>query len=191
VPDFVVLGFKHILTGYDHLLFIVALVLAAATFWDLVKVVTAFTLAHTMTLGLSALNVLRLPSSVVEPMIAGSIVLVALTNVFWPERSRGWPRLATAFFFGLFHGLGFAGGLLSATEGSAGFAILLAIAAFSLGVELGHQLIVVPVFLGLKLARRRTAADEASREVFARLAARSGSLLITAAGTFYLIAALR
>jgi hydrogenase/urease accessory protein HupE len=188
--DFLAMGFKHILTGYDHLLFIIALVLAATTFWDLVKVVTAFTLAHMVTLTLSVLNLVRLPSSVVEPMIAGSIVLVALTNVFWPKRSRGWLRLATAFFFGLFHGLGFAGGLLSAIDGSAGLQIFIAVAAFSFGVELGHQLVVLPVFFGLKLARA-TRGDDRNRERFALAALRGGSLLVSMAGTFYLIAALK
>src|SRR5262249_39515295 len=67
-------GITHILSGYDHLLFIAALALAAVTFWDLIKVVSAFTLAHTVTLALSALNIVRLPSHVVEPMIAASIV---------------------------------------------------------------------------------------------------------------------
>ncbi|MGH8549937.1 MAG: HupE/UreJ family protein, partial [Methylococcales bacterium] len=146
-------GVTHILEGYDHLLFITALVLATLTLWDLIKVVTVFTLAHTVTLTLSVLDIIRLSSEVVEPMIAGSIVFVAITNILWPQRSRGWIRLSTAFFFGLFHGLGFAGGLLDAMEGMPGIAIGVAIVAFSLGVELGHQLVVLPVFAGLKLMR--------------------------------------
>ena len=83
-------GIEHILTGYDHLLFITALVLAAGSFWDLVKVVTAFTLAHTITLTLSVLNIVTLRSAIVEPMIAASIICVAVQNIFWPERSSGW-----------------------------------------------------------------------------------------------------
>jgi len=188
--DFLGLGFKHILGGYDHLLFLIALVLATATVWDLVKVVSAFTLAHTITLTLSVLNFVRLPSNFVEPMIAGSIVIVALTNVFYPKRSRGRVRLVTAFLFGLFHGLGFAGGLLSVTQGTAALAVFMAIAAFSLGVELGHQMIVLPLFCGLRLVRS-ACADDAGRERFAAVALRAGSLLISVAGGFYLIAALR
>ena len=92
-------GIHHILTGYDHLLFICALVLAAATFWELIQVVTAFTIAHTLTLTLATLNVLHLPAAVVEPLISASIVFVALQNLFWPRRARGWSRLAAAFFF--------------------------------------------------------------------------------------------
>ena len=107
-------GMHHILTGYDHLLFISALVLAASTFWDLIKVVTAFTIAHTITLSLAVFNVVSLPQWVVEPLISASIVFVALQNVFWPSRAKDRSRLGAAFFFRLFHGLGFAGGLLEA-----------------------------------------------------------------------------
>ncbi len=183
-------GVTHILTGYDHLLFITALVLATLTLWDLIKVVTVFTLAHTITLTLSVLGIIHLSSAVVEPMIAASIVFVAITNIIWPQRSRGWIRLATAFFFGLFHGLGFAGGLLDAMEGMSGIAIVVAIVAFSIGVELGHQIVVLPVFAGLKLARSlRT--DEASRNQLSLSMMRIGSLLISVAGTAYLVAALK
>ncbi len=183
-------GVMHIMTGYDHLLFMAALVLATASLWDLVKVVSAFTLAHTLTLTLSVVDVVRLPSHVVEPMIAASIVVVAVQNIAWPERSRGFGRLAIAFGFGLFHGLGFAGGLLEAMADLPGIAIGLAIAAFSLGVEIGHQAVVLPVFAGLKLARRfdteRVSADRISRWVL-----RGGSGVVGAAGVFYLMAALR
>jgi hypothetical protein len=96
-------GVMHILTGYDHLLFVAALVLGALTIGDLLKVVTAFTIAHTLTLTLSVLDLIRLPSRIVEPIIAASIVVVALQNVFWPERSRGWSRLVVAFCFGQFN----------------------------------------------------------------------------------------
>ncbi|MDB5291672.1 MAG: hypothetical protein JWL69_2913 [Phycisphaerales bacterium] len=183
-------GVHHILTGYDHLLFISALVLAATTLWDLVKVVTAFTLAHTLTLTLAALNLVHLSERVVEPLIAGSIVFVAMQNVFWPRRSRGWGRLATAFFFGLFHGLGFAGGLLDAMQAMQGGTILLAIAAFSVGVEAGHQMVVLPLFAALKLARS-TRPDPIARERLSMAAQRIGSAAISLAGLFYLFVALR
>jgi HupE / UreJ protein len=130
-------GIRHILGGYDHLLFVAGLVLAVVSIFDLLKVVTAFTIAHTLTLTLAVLDIVRVSHRIVEPMIAGSIVLVALQNLLWPTRARGWTRLGVAFGFGLFHGLGFAGGLLSAMEGMAGVAIVTAIAAFSFGVEIG------------------------------------------------------
>jgi hydrogenase/urease accessory protein HupE len=180
-------GIMHILSGYDHLLFIAALAVAVATLWDLVKVITAFTLAHSITLTLSVLNIVRLPENIVEPMIAASIVFVALQNVIVPKRSRGAGRLCVAFFFGLFHGLGFAGGLLAAMEGMAGFAVGLAIAAFSLGVEIGHQAVVLPIFFALKAMRHREAPNAAA--VPARVL-RYGSAGICAGGLFYLIVAL-
>lgn len=185
--DYVRHGILHILTGYDHLLFISALVLAVVTLWDLVKVISAFTLAHSITLTLSVLDIVRLPERVVEPMIAASIVFVALQNIFWPARSRGAARLGVAFFFGLFHGLGFAGGLLDAMEGMAGLAIGLSIFAFSLGVEIGHQVVVLPVFGVLKVLRSRSdASAHWAEHVF-----RYGSAAISLAGLFYLAAALR
>jgi hypothetical protein len=183
-------GIHHILSGYDHLLFVAGLVLAVASLWDLVKVVTAFTLAHTLTLTLAVLDVVRLSSRIVEPMIAASIVFVALQNLLSPSRSRDWSRLAIAFGFGLFHGLGFAGGLLSAMAGMQGVAIATAIAAFSLGVELGHQLVALPLFGVLKLTRvycsRATDPERIPRWV-----TRMGSSAICAAGLVYLVAALR
>jgi hydrogenase/urease accessory protein HupE len=180
-------GIMHILSGYDHLLFITALVLAVATLWDLVKVITAFTFAHSITLTLSVLNVVRLSENIVEPMIAASIVFVALQNVIVPERSRGAGRLCVAFFFGLFHGLGFAGGLLSAMEGMAGLAVGLAIAAFSAGVEIGHQVVVLPVFVVLRLLSRANAETSGP----GRLVRRYGSAVISLVGMIYLLAALQ
>ena len=147
-------GVFHILTGYDHMLFMAALVLAVTSLGDLVKVVTAFTVAHTITLSLAVLRLVNLPAHIVEPMIAASIVVVALQNIFWPRQTHGWSRLAIAFGFGLFHGLGFAGGLLDAMSELPAVAIALAITAFSIGVELGHQAVVIPIYSGLALARR-------------------------------------
>jgi hydrogenase/urease accessory protein HupE len=184
--DYIRHGVMHILSGYDHLLFIAALALAVATLWDLVGVISAFTLAHSITLTLSVLNIVRLPENIVEPMIAASIVFVALQNVIVPEKSRGAGRLLVAFFFGLFHGLGFAGGLLSAMEGMAGFAVGLAILAFSVGVEIGHQMIVLPIFGALKITRR--AAPQAAQ--MPGRVRRYGSAGIFLAGMFYLVAAL-
>jgi hydrogenase/urease accessory protein HupE len=184
--DYVAHGIHHILTGYDHLLFISALVLAAVSVWDLVKVVSAFTLAHTITLTLAALRLVHVSSSIVEPMIAASIVFVAAQNVLWPKQSRGWLRLAVAFGFGLFHGLGFAGGLLDAMQEMSGLTVVLAILAFSLGVELGHQMIVLPLFGALKLARR-TRREVSDRDRVSLLALRYGSAVICCAGMYYLV----
>jgi hypothetical protein len=182
-------GVHHILSGYDHLLFVGALVLAATSLWDLLKVVTAFTLAHTITLALAALRLVSLPDGIVEPMIAGSIVVVAAQNVLWPKQAKGWTRLAAAFGFGLFHGLGFAGGLLDAMQAMSGTTILLSIAAFSVGVEIGHQIVVIPLFAALKLARR-TRPEPEQRDRLSLVAQRYGSAVICLAGMYYLVAAM-
>ncbi len=182
-------GVHHILTGYDHLLFISALVLAAVSLWDLIKVVTAFTLAHSLTLTLAALNLVHVSSRVVEPLISASIVCVALQNIFWPERSRGWSRLAVAFFFGLFHGLGSAGGLLDVMHQMQTGTVLLALLGFSLGVEAGHQAVLLPLFASLKAARR-TQAEAAGRIWLATMLRRLGSAGIATAGVYYLCVAL-
>jgi len=183
-------GIMHILGGYDHLLFIASLVLAAVSLGDLVKVVTAFTVAHTLTLTAAVLDWFRLPSAIVEPMIAASIVFVALENIFAPQRSRGWVRLAVAFGFGLFHGLGFAGGLLTVMEGMSRASVLLAIAMFSLGVELGHQAISLPLFFGLR-GVRRAAARHPDPEYIPRRAVLVASAAISLAGLVYFGAALQ
>lgn len=180
-------GIAHIITGYDHLLFVGALVLAVTGWKGLAKVIAVFTLAHTLTLALAVLNIIRLPSNIVEPMIAASIVAVAVQNIFWPERSHGRTRLVLAFGFGLFHGLGFAGGLLDAMSGMALGSVALAIIAFSIGVEIGHQVVVLPAFYGLILLRRA----DAGIPRFSKWTQRYGSAIISLFGLAYFYAALR
>lgn len=177
-------GVHHILTGYDHLLFVSLLVLAATTLWDLVKVVTAFTLAHSITLTLAALDLAHLTGRVVEPVIAGSIVFVALQNLFWPGSSRGRGRLAAAFCFGLFHGMGFAGGLLDVMQGLPRESILLAILGFSVGVEAGHQVVLLPLF-GVLTAPRQLRRDVAERNRLSMELRQIGSAVILIAGIYY------
>jgi hypothetical protein len=187
---FLLHGIRHILGGYDHLLFIAGLVLAVVSFWDLVKVVTAFTLAHTITLTLAVLDVVRLSNQIVEPMIAASIVFVACQNLLAPTHARGPLRLLIAFGFGLFHGLGFAGGLLSAMEGMPAVTVTTAIIAFSLGVEAGHQFVALPLFAAMRLARRKVGSSSGERESLHLWISRLGSGAIGVAGTVYLVAAL-
>ena len=123
-------------------------------------------------------------------MIAASIIFVALQNVLRPEQTHGWTRLAVAFFFGLFHGLGFAGGLLEAMQGMSPNALLLAIVGFSAGVEVGHQIVVLPTFGALKFGRgwRRSSPEREKRVL---VLARCGSGAISLAGMVYLGAALQ
>lgn len=174
------LGVWHILLGWDHLLFVTALTLAAGRLIDLIKVIGAFTLAHTLTLILSVLNVVRLSPSIVEPLIALSIVFVAIENVFRPGAASGIRRLTVAFGFGLFHGLGFAGGLLETLSELSGVHLGTAIASFSAGVEVGHLIVVIPLLLFLQIVQKHWTAR--SRP----LAQRWGSACISLAGCYYL-----
>ncbi len=182
-------GIRHILTGADHLLFIGVLVLGATSFWELVKVVTAFTLAHSMTLTLAALDLVHLPGTVVEPVIAASIVFVAVQNLGWPASSGGRGRLAVAFLFGLFHGMGFAGGLLEIMRDLPREMIVLALLGFCVGVEAGHQLVLLPLFGCLEAIRRvsHTATDRVALVMRLR---RVGSAGVLIAGIYYVFVAL-
>ena len=178
-------GVIHILTGYDHLLFLAALVIATAGFWEMVKVIVAFTIAHSITLTLCAFGIFRLPSSIVEPAISISIIFVAMENFLWPQRAHSWLRLGTAFGFGLIHGLGFAGGLLDAMQGLPDIGIWLALIGFSLGAEIGNQLVALPLYGGLMWVRKNYSQ---SRQM---LLIRYGSLIITIGGLYYLCVAIR
>lgn len=150
------LGVEHILAGWDHLLFVIALVLLVRRGWAVVKGVTAFTVAHSLTLVGTTLGLVGLPGRPVEAIIALSIVFLALELL----RRREAPSLTTrypwaiAFAFGLFHGFGFAGALreIGLPEGEVPAALL----AFNLGVE-GGQLLVVAAVLALLTAVRRLA----------------------------------
>jgi hypothetical protein len=151
-------GVWHIWIGFDHVLFLVSLllpsVLAAPRFapalWDVVKVVTAFTVAHSITLALAALAVVSLPSRLVESAIAASVVLAALNNLRPVVLSGRW---LVAFGFGLVHGFGFASVL--ADLGLPQDSLLVALVGFNLGVECG-QLALVALFLPLAYALRHT-----------------------------------
>ena len=143
---YLTLGIEHILTGIDHLLFVLALLLLTTGTWRLVKTVTAFTVAHSITLGLATLGIVHVPSRPVEAVIALSIVFVAAEIV---QARRGRAGLAAqmpwivAFIFGLLHGFGFAGALseVGLPEGHIPVALLF----FNLGVEAGQLLFVAAV----------------------------------------------
>jgi len=152
--DYFIYGLQHIAGGWDHILFVVALVLAVPRFWPVVALVTAFTVAHTITLTLAVLRLVSAPSAIVEPIIAVSIVTAAALNLFRTDNPPMAPRLFVAFGFGLFHGLGFASGLIAAMEGFRALALAAAIAGFSVGVEAGHQLVVIPLVLMLWTLKR-------------------------------------
>ena len=139
-------GVEHIFLGWDHIAFLVAVLLWAQRPWTLVKIVTAFTLAHSITLTLATLDLVEVSPSLVEPAIAATIVIVALENFLSREVERRWRW---TFALGLVHGFGFAGALEEI--GLPQDALPLALGAFNLGVELG-QLAIVAIVLPLLLA---------------------------------------
>jgi hydrogenase/urease accessory protein HupE len=145
--SFLKLGLEHILTGYDHLLFLFGLLLACRRFSTAVRIITCFTLAHSLTLALAALDVVSLPGRVVEPLIAASIVFVGVENIV--RRDEPAWRWALTFVLGLVHGFGFAGALKQAGLGSGdASALLVPLFSFNLGVELG-QVTVAAILLPL------------------------------------------
>ncbi len=153
--QFFVLGIEHILTGYDHLLFLFALLLVCASFRAAALVITCFTVAHSLTLGLATFDLVRLPASVVEPTIALTIVYVGLENIFRRDRLRG--RWLLTGIFGLVHGLGFASVLRELGIGGAGGGVLVPLVSFNFGVETGQLAIAALVLPVLLSARRRPA----------------------------------
>ncbi len=178
-------GSLHLVTGYDHLLFLLSLVLTAGglaaregmrvALRDVSWLVTAFTIGHSVTLIAAALGVVVLPSRLVESVIAGSIVVVALLNVWRPKQRRSMPWLA--FGFGLVHGFGFSGVL--AELGLPAQARVLSLVAFNVGIELAQL-----VFVGALLY---PLAWTAKLEGYERWIVRGGSIVIAILASFWLI----
>jgi hydrogenase/urease accessory protein HupE len=180
--DFLVWGIRHIFAGYDHIAFLLGLLLATALLRDVVKIVTSFTVAHSVTLLLSALQVVRLPSRLTEALIAASIVYVAGENIVG-RRSRLQYRWLVAFGFGLVHGLGFASDLRERMA-EAGH-VVLPVLSFNVGVELG-QLAIVAMALPL-LRLLRNANDAVRGDVDGTRYLRLASLPILGLGVFWLV----
>jgi hydrogenase/urease accessory protein HupE len=141
--DFFVLGVEHILTGYDHLLFLFALLIVTHRFWSAFGIITFFTIAHSITLALAGMNLVTIPSTIVEPLIAASIVYVGAENLI---RKEPKGRKYLTFAFGLIHGFGFAAVLQEMNITSIETGILVPLFSFNLGVETG-QLIVTSISL--------------------------------------------
>lgn len=188
--SFISHGAHHIWTGYDHMLFLTTLLLSAVvwrsankwrpvesftgTVWATAKVVTAFTLAHSITLSAAALGIVQLPARVVESVIAASVAIAAVNNLFPIVSRRIW---IAAFIFGLMHGFGFASvltdlGLPPARK-------LVALFSFNVGVELG-QLTVVAGLLPILFLLRRTGA-------YTRVALPAGSMVIAVIGFLWFL----
>ncbi|HXI82677.1 MAG TPA: HupE/UreJ family protein [Verrucomicrobiae bacterium] len=147
---FLLLGVEHILTGYDHLLFLFGLLLIGGSFRTAAKIITSFTVAHSITLALATFNIVSLPSAIVEPMIAASIVYVGIENIWHHNLDKRW---LLTFGFGLVHGLGFATVLRDLGIGLHGTHAVIPLLSFNLGVELGQisiAAIVLPMIWSLR-----------------------------------------
>lgn len=141
---YIVSGFEHIIPkGLDHILFVLGLFFYALRAGPLLAQVTAFTLAHTVTLALASLGVVSVPAGIVEPLIAASIVYVAVENIFGGR--IGWLRVAVVFGFGLLHGLGFASVLGDVGLQDSRFVV--GLIGFNIGVELGQLAVIAVAFV--------------------------------------------
>lgn len=175
---FLRLGIMHIWTGYDHLLFLFGLLLVCRRLRSIVGIISCFTIAHSITLALSTLRIVSIPSSIVEPLIAASILFVGFENL----RLRGAEprgRWALTFAFGLIHGFGFASALRELGVGSDGRGIAVPLLTFNLGVEIGQvtiALIVLPILWRLRRSER-----------FVRRGVPVLSVLVALAGLYWLL----
>jgi hypothetical protein len=170
------LGIEHILTGVDHLLFVLALVLGGGGIGSLFAVVTAFTVAHSITLSLAALNIVSPPARLIEPAIALSIVYVGADNIL--AKGGRDVRVWIAFTFGFIHGFGFANVLreMELPARALGWSLF----SFNFGVEIGQLLVVVLVASALAVLRQRS-------EWAGRHLAFAGSIVVMAAGAFWFV----
>ncbi|MGA8653012.1 MAG: HupE/UreJ family protein [Xanthobacteraceae bacterium] len=178
---YLVTGIEHIFLGYDHIAFLVAIVLWARRLLPVIKVVTAFTIAHSITLSLAALQIVVIPSAIVEPAIAASIIFVAVENFFSRNVDGRWR---VTFAFGLIHGFGFAGALQEL--GLPANAVVPALAAFNIGVEIGQVAIVSIVVPALIVLDRLFAADR-TKPVRAAALVYTLSAVITVLGSYWLV----
>lgn len=175
--SFFLFGVEHILTGYDHLLFLAALLLTCTRFKEAAVIITCFTVAHSFTLALAALDVVRLPGEIVEPVIALSIVYVAIENLFGTPVL--WRRAGITCLFGLMHGLGFASALRDIGLGTIPGGVLWPLVKFNLGVEAGQLAVTAVLFPGLLLARRS--------ERLAKWVPLVGSILVALIGGYWFV----
>jgi hydrogenase/urease accessory protein HupE len=176
IQKFVPQGVHHILIGPDHLLFLVGLLLLGGPVRRLLLVITAFTVAHSITLALAVLGVVTPPGNVVEPIIALSIVYVGADNLL--VRDGRDMRVWIALLFGLIHGFGFASVLreMGLPSGALGWSLF----SFNLGVEIGQLSVAVVVASALMALRARS-------ETAGRRLAFAGSVVVMAAGTFWFV----
>lgn len=144
IPEFIKLGIEHIVYGLDHVLFVIALILVLPPWRGILRMITSFTLAHSLTFILAGTNTLSISAKIVEPIIALSIAYMAITTVFFKEKKAfqsDYHKLGVIFLFGLFHGLGFAGVFADLQIPSNNY--LSALLFFNVGIELGQIAIIL------------------------------------------------
>jgi hypothetical protein len=176
MKTFIPSGTHHILIGPDHILFLIGLLLLGGSWMALVRIVTAFTIGHSITLSLAALNVVTPPASIIEPAIALSIVFVGADNLVRGDGRdlRAWVALT----FGLVHGFGFANVLreFGLPREALGWSLF----SFNLGVEIGQLAVVLAVASLLAAVRRRS-------DIMGARVAVAGSVVVIAAGTYWFV----
>jgi hydrogenase/urease accessory protein HupE len=174
--QFLVLGIEHILTGYDHLCFLLGLLIAGGGIREVLKIITAFTVAHSITLALATLNFINIPPKIIEPLIAVSIIYVGIENILRRDLRRRW---LLSFGFGLIHGCGFASALRDLNIGANGSGIAVPLLSFNLGVEVGQVAIaslLLPCIWKLK-----------HQPAFAMRYAPACSMMVSLAGGYWLL----
>jgi hydrogenase/urease accessory protein HupE len=175
--NFLSLGVKHILAGYDHLLFLFGLLVVARGFVSALTIITSFTIAHSITLAVATLHIVQIPSRIVEPLIAASIVFVGVENLLRGDIPNA--RRMVPFGFGLIHGFGFASALRGAGIGSGTGGVVLPLFSFNLGVELG-QIMVAAVTLPIIWKLREN-------PIFVARWAPACSVAVALLGSFWLV----
>lgn len=174
---FLLLGIEHIVTGYDHLAFLLALLLAGGSLRSNTKIITSFTVAHSLTLALATFGLVDIPTAIVEPIIAASVVFVGVENLFGRRLTSRW---LVTFVFGLVHGLGFASILREMGIGGFGARVAIPLLSFNLGVELA-QIAIAALILPLVWRLEK-------RPSFTLKHVPALSLLITFAGLYWFVA---
>lgn len=174
--EFTKLGIEHILIGYDHLLFLFGLLIVTRNFVSSLKVVTCFTIAHSITLGVATFDLIHVPVRWVEPLIAATIVYVGVENILRKGNPPG--RWVLTFVFGLIHGFGFASVLRELGVGAHG-GVAMPLFSFNLGVELG-QMIVAAIALPVIWQLRK-------QELILQRALPACSVLVAAMGAFWFV----
>ncbi len=172
------LGVEHILTGYDHLLFLFGLLVVARDFLSAVKVVSCFTIAHSITLALATLRVVQISGRVVEPLIAATIVYVGVENLLLRDGPKG--RWILTLAFGLIHGFGFATALQERGVGAGHGGIVVPLLSFNLGVEFGQIAVAAVLLPAIWFLKERPA--------FMHRIVSIGSMVVALLGCYWLVA---